>query len=163
METLANYTAGERDNRMIHVEAAHTFPVPAADAFTYITGIENWKDYWPDFVRVKDLSEARWSQPGDKVTVTVRLLNRERDLQMTLQTYHPDTLVAYLSRQEGLPDAYHERSFRAVPEGFAYSLKVAYVPRPGITGLLDRSLVRGAVMRALNKTIRNLDTVFKQW
>jgi uncharacterized protein YndB with AHSA1/START domain len=162
MATLAKHTAEERDTRTVQVSAEHTFPVPAADAFAYITAIENWKDYWPDFVRVDDLPGARWSQEGDTVTVVVKLLNREREMHMRLQTYRPDTLVAYLSRQKGLPDAYHERHFRAVSGGFAYRLVVAYVPRPGIAGLFDRSLVRAAVARALNKTIRNLDSAFKQ-
>ena len=161
--TTANYTAEERDKRVVQVEATHTFPVSAADAFAYITAIENWKDYWPDFVRVGDLSEARWSQPGDTATVVVRLLGRERELHLTLQAYQPDTLVAYFSHQKGLPDAYHERHFRPVPGGFAYRLVVGYMPRPGIAALFDRSLVRGAVTRALNKTIRNLDSAFKRW
>ena len=163
MDTVADYTAEERDSRTIKVEATHTFPVPAQDAFAYITSIDNWKNYWPDFVRVNDLSAARWGQSGDTVTVVVRLLNRERELHMALETYHPDTLVTYMSRQKGLPDALHERQFRAVPGGFAYRLVVTYVSRPGVMGLFDRTLVRRAVRRALNKTIRNLDTIFKQW
>jgi hypothetical protein len=163
METLAGYTTEELGRRAIQVETTYTFPVPVADAFAYITAIDNWKEYWPDFVRVTDPSTAHWSQAGDTVTVVVRLLNRERELHMILRTYRPDALVTYLSRQKGLPDALHERHFRAVPGGFAYRLVVTYVPRPGLAGLFDRSLVRGAVTRALNKTIRNLDAVFKQW
>lgn len=163
METLANLTDEERDNRMIKVEAAYVFPVPVTRAFAYITALDNWKDYWPDFVRIQGLSTARWRRPGDTVTVAVKLLNRERELHLRLQAYDPDTLVTYLSRQKGLPDAFHQRRFRAVPGGFEYRLVVDYLPRPGIAGLFDRSLLRGAITRALNKTIRNLDTAFKQW
>ena len=163
METLGQHAVEVRNSRMIQVELAHRFRVPVTDAFDYITAIENWKEYWPDFVCVKDLPAARWSSPGDTATIVVRLLNRERELNMTLESFQPGVSVTYLSRQKGLPDAYHERYFRSLPEGFEYRLIVAFMPRRGVVGLFDRSLVRKAVTRALSKTIRNLDRVFKQW
>jgi hypothetical protein len=70
METLAQYTAEERDGRIAHVEVTHTFPVPVADAFAYITAIENWKDYWPDFVRVLDTAQVRPNRPRNRAIVT---------------------------------------------------------------------------------------------
>jgi hypothetical protein len=82
---------------------------------------------------------------------------------MTLEEFEPDALVTYSSSQSGLPDAHHERHFRAVQGGFEYRLVVNYEPRPGLAGLFDRSLVRRAVTRAVSKTIRNLDAIFNQW
>jgi len=63
---------------MIRIEVSHTFPVPVSEAFTYITDMRNWPAYWPDFIRIENLSEAKWSKPGDKSTVVIKLLNRER-------------------------------------------------------------------------------------
>jgi hypothetical protein len=67
--------------------------------------------------------------------------------------YQLDTLVTYLSRQPGLPDAHHERHFHC-PRGFEYRLVVSYALRTGFVGLFDRSVVRRAVTRALHKTFR---------
>ena len=94
--------------------------------------------------------------------LVLKLLHRERELTIKLEEYKPDVLVTYLSCQTGLPDAHHERHFRAVQGGFEYRLVVAYAPRPGFVGLLDRSLVRRAVKQAFLNTHQNLDAIFRQ-
>ena len=147
---------------MIRVEINHTFPVPVSKAFSYITDMNNWPTYWPDFVRIHDPANAQWGQPGDRVTIVLKLLNRERELNMKLEKFQEDALVTYLSRQPGLPDAWHERHFKAIPGGCEYRLVVAFEPRQGLKGLFDRLLVKQAVDRALRKTIENLDRVFKR-
>ena len=147
---------------MIQIEEVHIYPIPVGEGFAYITDVNNWGNYWPDFVRIKDPANARWGKSGDMITLVLRLLNRERELSMILEDYKPDSLVSYLSRQTGLPDAHHERHFRAVPGGFEYRLVVTFAPRPGLAGLFDRTLVRRAVTKAAHKTTRNLDTVFNQ-
>lgn len=153
--------AGRSESRpeMIRVEARHTFPVPVSEAFAYITEISHWAEYWPDFVRIQNPATARWSEPGDMVTVVLRLLRRERALIMQLEQFGKDALVTYVSRQEGLPDVRHERYFRAVPGGFEYRLVVAFEPRRGLEGLFDRWLLKRAVAAALQKTIASLERV----
>ena len=148
---------------MIQIEKAYIYPVPLREGFAYITDLNNWGTYWPNYVRIKNPTNARWSKSGDSVTLVIRLLNRERELNMVLKAFETEVLVAYISRQTGLPDAHHERHFRAVPQGFEYRLVVSFSPRPGLAGLFDRSLVRRAVTQAVHKTIRNLATVFRQW
>jgi len=94
---------------MLRVELAHTFPVSAGDAFAYITDTRNWKEFFPNFVRLDDPAHAKWDTPGDNVTVVIRLLGREVQVNMTLEQYQKDNRVTYVSRQQGLPDARHER------------------------------------------------------
>jgi hypothetical protein len=161
LHRLRTESAGRR-KRMLRIEEEQIYPVPLSEGFAYITDLNNWGDYWPNFVRLVDPAGARWSKPGDTVSLVLMLLNRERELTMTLQAYKPDMLVTYLSRQTGLPDALHERHFRAAPGGFEYRLVVTFAPRPGLAGLLDRSLVRMAVTQAARRTIRNLDAVFNR-
>jgi hypothetical protein len=148
---------------MIQVEMTCMYPIPLREGFAYITNMNNWQDYWPGFVRIKDPICARWSKPGDTVTLVLKLLHRERELTMKLEEYTPDALVTYLSCQTGLPDARHERHFRAVQGGFEYRLVVTYAPRPSLIGLVDRTLVRKAVKQALLNTHQNLDVIFRQW
>jgi hypothetical protein len=147
---------------MVHIEINHTFPVSMSEAFAYITDMSNWAEYWPDFVRIQDPSNARWGKPGDEVTIVLKLISRERELYMKLEEFQADALVAYVSHQQGLPDARHERHFKTVPEGFEYRIVVAYEPRKGFIGLFDRFLVKRAVEGALRKTIENLDRYLKQ-
>jgi hypothetical protein len=147
---------------MVRVEVSHTFPVPVSEAFAYITDMRNWPAYWPDFIRIENPSEAAWSNPGDKATVVIRLLNRERALHMEMKEFQKDVRVTYVSRQQGLPDVRHERHFKAVPAGCEYRLVVEYEPRQGYPGLFDRLFVKRSVERAMRKTVQNLDRVFQQ-
>lgn len=146
---------------MVHIEVSHTFPVSVVEAFAYITDMKNWPEYWPDFIRIENPSEARWSNPGDKATIVIKLLNRERALNMELQKFQKDALVTYISRQHGLPDVRHERHFQAAPNGCEYRLVVEYEPRRGVAGLFDRLLVKRSVERAMHKTVQNLERVFQ--
>ncbi len=147
---------------MVRIEVSHTFPVSVAEAFAYITDMKNWPEYWPDFIRVENPSQARWSSPSDKATIVIKLLNRERALNMELKEFLKDTRVTYISHQQGLPDVRHERHFKAVPTGCTYRLVVEYEPRTGVTGLFDLLLVKRSVERAMHKTVQNLERVFHQ-
>lgn len=139
----------------------HTFDVSVAEAFAYITDTKNWPEYWPGFIRIEKAATAGWSTAGDKTTVVIKLLNRERALNMELESFRKNECVTYVSRQRGLPDVRHERHFEAAGDGCRYLLIVEYEPRRGFAGLFDRMLVRSSVERALRKTVENLDRIFK--
>jgi len=143
------------------IEVKHIFPVELSEAFSYITDITNWPEYWPGFVRVEDPANAQWSEPGDKVTVVLKSMGRERSLHMELERFQANALVLYRTRQDGLPDARHERHFKAVSGGVEYTVVVGFEPRQGVRGLYDRLLVRQGVRRTLRKTIDNLDKLFE--
>jgi hypothetical protein len=154
--------ASDRSRASIRVELVHTYPVSVSEGFAYITDLDNWARYWPGFVRVHNPTRAKWRDPGDTVTLVMRFLAREVELNMTLEEFRKDALVRYTSRHGGLPDARHERHFRADPKGFEYRQVVAFEPREGLAGLLDRVFVKRAVRRALSETVENLDSVFRQ-
>lgn len=139
---------------MVRVEHEEVFPVPVERGFAAITDIDNWPSYWPGLVRVQP--ESRWLAPGDRARLILRLLGREVELDMTLRELVPNRLVSYDSVQAGLPDAHHERHFRPVEGGFAYRIVVEYEPRSGSQALLDRTVVRRGVDRAVRQTLVNL-------
>lgn len=140
---------------MTHIEARRRFPVSVERGFDYITDLRNWPAYWPGLVRVDPSSE--WGEPGDRARLTIRLLGREVDLELTLQRFERYGLVEYTSVQPGLPDARHARLFAAAADGFDYGIVVDYEPRPGLRGLLDRTLLHRGISRALEQTLRNLE------
>mgnify|MGYP003577972062 CR=1 FL=1 len=145
----------------MRIEVIHTFDVSVAEAFAYITDTKNWPEYWPGFIRIEKAPAASWSIAGDKVTVVIKLLNRERALNMELESFRKDACVTYVSRQRGLPDVRHERHFEAARDGCRYRRIVEYEPRRGFAGLFDRMLVRPSVEQALRKTVQSLDRIFK--
>jgi hypothetical protein len=145
---------------MLRIEVTHTFDVSVAEAFAYITDMKNWPEYWPDLIRIENPAAAGWSNPGDRATVVIKLLSRERALNMELEAFQKDASVTYVSRQRGLPDVRHERHFEAARDGCVYRLIVEYEPRSGFAGLFDRTLVRRSVEQAMRRTMHNLDRVF---
>ena len=142
---------------MLRIEVTHTFDVCVAEAFAYITDMKNWPEYWPNFIRIEIPAAAGWSNPGDRATVVIKLLNRERALNMELEAFQKDACVTYVSRQRGLPDVRHERHFEAARDRCVYRLIVEYEPRSGFAGLFDRTLVRRSVEQAMRRTVQNLD------
>ena len=147
---------------MLRIEVTHTFDVPVAEAFAYITDMKNWPEYWPDFIRIENPAAAGWRNPGDSATVVIKLLHRERALKMELEAYQKNACVTYVSRQQGLPDVRHQRHFEAAGDGCLYRIIVEYEPRRGVAGLFDRTLVRRSVEQAMRRTMRNLDRQFHQ-
>jgi hypothetical protein len=137
---------------------AHQFGVSVGEGFEYITDPANWPAYWPQFVRLDPTS--RWREPGDRARLTLRLLAREVELELTLDRLDPCSDVEYTSRQRGLPPARHWRHFDEVDGGLAYRIAIEYSPRPGWRGLLDRTLVRQAITRTARETMTNLDRRF---
>lgn len=141
----------------MRIEVGQTYPVSVSRAFSYITDIASWPDYWPDFVRIEADGPLRWEQPGDRVTVVIRMLNRERALKMELESFEKDAHVTYSSAQQGLPLMHHERHFEAHPAGCEYRLVVSYMPRSGVRGIFDRTLLRRSVAGKLRQALATLE------
>jgi len=142
---------------VIRLEDSRRYPVTRERAFDYITDPHNWHEYWPDLLGVADV-DAPWREPGDRMRLRMRLNGRPVELDLTLRERVRPSLVTYRSVQAGLPDVAHERHFAAGgAPGFLYRVTVEYEPRRGVAGLLDRTLVRYGMRRALRRTLDNLD------
>ena len=133
--------------RPLRIESQRRFPVSAADGYAYITDPLRWPEYWPRFVRLDP--DSRWRTPGDRARITLRLLGREVELDMTLERIEPGKLVEYTSVQRGLPAARHRRHFdesggeldyRVVVE---YSLAARVAGHPGPNGRAARDRAHG--------------------
>lgn len=142
----------------MRIDVSTRFDVALHAGFDFITDPGNWPRYWPDLVRVDPAS--RWREPGDRARLVLRLAGRPVELEMTLVRLVPYRVVEYTSVQRGLPDARHERHFADAAGRLGYRIVVAYEPRRGWRGLLDRTLVRWAIARAARRTLANLDRYF---
>ena len=144
----------------IRLEGERRFAVPAREGFDYIAEPANWPEYWPRFVRLDPAS--RWLHPGDRARLTLRMLAREVELEMTLGRREPGRLIEYTSTQRGLPAARHARHFAPAGDGLAYRIAVEYLPRPGWRGALDRTVVRRAIERTIAETLDSLEARFRE-
>ena len=142
----------------IRIDVDRQYGVPLRDGYDYITDPERWPGYWPNLVRVAP--GARWSAPGDVARLTMKLLGRATELEMTLVRIEPYRLVEYTSRQRGLPEARHERHFAESGAGLHYRIVIELEPRGGPRGLLDRLVVARAVERTATQTLDNLERQF---
>ena len=140
----------------MRIEASRIFPVEREVGFDYVTKPENWSEFWPDLVDIPDLDRTTWQKSGDTARLRMRLAGRITELHMTLDEVRRPAIVRYHSSQQGVPDSAHERHFEPAVGGFDYRLVVSFEPRPGFTGLFDRTVVRYAASRALRKTLDNL-------
>jgi hypothetical protein len=142
------------------VAAGTRFTFPLGRGYDYITDLKRWPEYWPNLLRVAP--ESRWSQPGDTARLTLKVLGRPTQLEMTLARVVPYRLVEYTTAQGGLPAARHERHFAEEPGGFAYRIAVEFEPRAGARRPFDRLLVPRAVGRMAQQTIENLERRFAE-
>jgi uncharacterized protein YndB with AHSA1/START domain len=131
------------------------YGVPAERAFAYITDTRNWAHFFSGFVALDPTS--RFGVSGDVASLTSKILGRDRHVELTLERIDPNRSFSYTSRQEGLPDAHHERTFTPEGEGFRFGVSVSYQPRRGLRGLVDRLVLTSAVRRLLARTLDALE------
>lgn len=141
----------------IEVSETGTFPVSPEQAFDYITDRGNWPGYIPGCESVREGPDAPW-EPGGSLHVRMSLAGARPELELRLEEFKRGERVRYRTPASGLlPEARHQRLFEPDPAGMRFTIAVAYEPRPGPRGVLDRTLVRGAVRRTARKTLRNLN------
>ena len=139
---------------VIRIEVERRLKVSVREGFDYITEPANWPAYWPRFVRLDPAS--RWRDRGDRARLTLRMLGRDVELDMTLARREPCRVVEYTSEQRGLPAARHWRHFDDADGDLAYRITIEYPARAGWRGALDRTLFRAAIARTARETMNNL-------
>lgn len=144
----------------MRVAISRRFAFPLREGYDYITELGRWPEYWPNLIRLAP--ESRWSEPGDTVRLTLKLLGRPTELEMTLSRIIPFRLIEYMSVQRGLPAASHERHFKETRAGFDYRIAVEFQPRTGLQWPFDRLLVPRAVERVATQTVGNLERRFAE-
>ena len=144
----------------MQVAVKQHFAFPLRRGYDYITDVGRWPEYWPGFVGLDPRS--RWSQPGDTARLTLKLLGRPTELEMTLRHVVRYRLVEYTSVQRGLPGARHERHFAERDAGFEYRIVVEFEPRHRLRRPFDRFAVPRAVERAATQTLANLERAFAE-
>jgi len=144
------------------IEVSRVFPVSPAEAFVYVTDMRKWPSFLPGFVRIEDAARARWGKVGDRAEVVVRLFGRKGTLDMELEEFQEGERVKFVIRQAGLPTAHHERHFLANPGGCECRFVALFEPRPGITALYDRLLVKWGITTVLRRALDALDSAFRR-
>jgi hypothetical protein len=140
------------------IEVSRHYRVPVERAYGFIMETRNWSRFFPGFIALDP--KSRWTAPGDTAWLTISLLGRQRGVTLTLERIQPNSSLSYTSRQNGLPEAHHERIFIADQDGFTFNLLVAYQARGGLPGVMDRTVVKRGVRRLLQRTLDALEVEF---
>jgi len=143
------------------LEVERVLPVGRTEGFDYITDVRNWATYWPHVIDVRDADRTSWSQAGDRASVVVESRGNPVEMSLELDELVPYERVTYRSVQPGLPDFWHERHFGERDGSLDYRLVIAYEPRRGMSGLIDRVFVARAVRQSLTTTLDNLERIFR--
>lgn len=146
---------------MPRIEVARVLPVDRSAGFDYITDVRNWRSYWPHVIEVRDEDATSWSRPGDRAGVVVESRGKPVEMSLELHELVPYDRVTYRSVQAGLPDFWHERHFGERDGRLDYRLVIAFEPRRGVKGLVDRLFVARAVRQSLTTTLDNLERIFR--
>ncbi len=144
---------------MGRVEVAHEIPVPRTEAWDYITSPDNWLDYWPGLASIGEVPEG-WPSSGQSIDLVMHVVGSDRPVHLDLDTVMPYRMLAYRSRQKGLADGTFELHFADTGTGTKYRICIAFEPRRGLLGVLDRLVVAPVIQRDLRRTMHNLDKVF---
>jgi polyketide cyclase/dehydrase/lipid transport protein len=152
---------GEDTASMSRLEETRLLPVPRGEGFAYITDVGNWRSYWPKLLDIPDEDHVSWSTPGDTARVVLEVRGKPVEMRMDLAEFRPPELVTYDSTQEGLPTFHHERHFGERDGRLNYTLVIAFEPRRGVRGLVDRLFVALLVRRSLTETLDNLESIFR--
>jgi Polyketide cyclase / dehydrase and lipid transport len=147
---------------VVRVAVTRDLPVSVTEGFDYITNVRNWLAYWPEVIEVPDEEQVAWSEPGDEASVIRRVRGRPTEMRMKLGEFRPYEGVFYRSVQDGLPEFWHERHFDESEGHLRYTLAIAFEPRKGVRGLIDRLFVARVVRRNLIETLDNLERIFRQ-
>jgi Polyketide cyclase / dehydrase and lipid transport len=143
------------------IEVSRTVPVSLKEGFDYVTQIRNWPKFLPGYVGVDDEEHVSWGKPGDKLTLRVRNYGRVVAVKMHLDEVQPYVRILARSEQPGLPDFRHERYFRDEDGAFGCTNVIAFEPRSGFKGLIDRFVLPVLIRRNLRKTLGDLGRIFE--
>lgn len=146
---------------MMRLDVERVLPVGRTEGFDYITEVRNWGTYWPHVIEVRDADQTSWSRPGDRASVVVESRGKPVEMSLELHELIPYERVTYRSVQPGLPDFWHERHFGERDGALDYRLVIAFEPRRGLKGLVDRIFVARAVRQSLTTTLDNLERIFR--
>jgi polyketide cyclase/dehydrase/lipid transport protein len=146
---------------MPRLEETRLLPVSREDGFAFITNVGNWHSYWPKLLAIPDEEHVSWSKPGDVAHVVLEVRGKPVEMTMHLDEFRAPESVTYDSTQEGLPPFRHERHFRDRDGRLEYTLVIAFEPRGGLHGIIDRIFVTPVVKRSLTATLDNLEAIFR--
>lgn len=125
-------------------------PFPRDEVFDFVTDPRTWPGQWPQVDAVEDV--LGWDKPGG--TCRVRLAGGREHVVELLELDRPRRMRD-VARLPGLPEVEHERVFAEVPEGTWLQNYARYDPRPGLSGLLDRTVLAWWIGRRYERRFRS--------
>lgn len=145
---------------MAHVELTRTYPIELKKAWDYLNDPHRWPEWYTGLVEVAD-PDARWTETGDEIGFSYRLLGRTIEGECVVDQVDPPVMIAYTGRVPGLPDIRTE--WRHTDLGSAFTTRVTLEtgePTSFFGRVVDRMLIPRALGRDLHRTLDALEDLF---
>ncbi len=146
----------------MRIELSRTFPIPVKKGFDYLLDYRTWPNWYSGIMEMLDPDMAAWSEPGDKVRFTYKLLGKRLEGEAVLEEKAEPQFAKLTSKIEGLPPVHQHWKYReAGPEAFV--LEVVFEGEEATSFLgktIDRWVLPRTVERDLKASLENLDDIF---
>jgi carbon monoxide dehydrogenase subunit G len=136
---------------MIEVRFGGIVPVPREEVFDYVTDPSHLPEYVPGVESVAILEGT--DGPPLRWQVSLKLLGQHRRFECERTEIDRPRMTRFIVREGGELSSEHERMFIEVPEGTRLEFVSRQRPRPGLSGQLDRTLIRWLVQRMFDRSI----------
>ncbi len=145
---------------MARTELTRTFPVEMKTSWDYLNDPHHWQEWFVNLISVEN-PDVRWSEPGDSVRFSYRLLGRTITGECIIDEREEPTRIAYTARMAGFPDVHHRWDHTDL--GGVISTTVVLEtdePTSFFGKTIDRTLIPRALARDLRRTLDNLEDIF---
>ena len=139
---------------MATVEMSREFPVERKELWDRLTDPENLPAFYNNVI---DASSGRFTEVGDTIEMTYRLLGRNSAGTVTLIEVEPGERIRFRGEVPGVPPVEHEWVYRDTDDGTQVDVRMESVE---VDSWLGRSLDRFLIPRQLEKDLeRSLDNI----
>lgn len=142
---------------MTTVEMHREFPVDRQRLFDYLSRPANWPTYYNNMI---DAEDGRFSEPGDAVSVTYRILGRNTPGTVTLLEMAPGERARLRAEMKGLPAVTHAWTYADADGGTTISVLMETTEVESWLGrVLDRFVIPAQLEKDLGRALDNIDSL----
>ena len=142
---------------MATVEMSREYPAERQQLWDRLTEPENWPTFYNNMIEARG---ERFSEPGDTVSTTYRVLGRNTSGTVRLLEVEPGQRIRFRGELKGLPPVEHEWSYTESEGGTTISAHMESVEVDSwLGGTLDRFVIPKQLEKDLARSLDNIEAL----
>ena len=139
---------------MATVEMSREYPVDRKQLWAHLTDPQNWPSFYNNMISAE---AGRFSEPGDAVATSYRVLGRNTDGSVTLLAIDPEERIRLRGELKGLPPTEFDWRYTDTENGTRIDV---HMETGEVDSWLGRTLDRFVIPRQLEKDLgRSMDNI----